>query len=136
MKCPACNSRNTRVLETRERSSGIVARRHLCNDCGKRHTTFELPADAVSNLRWNISDWERRSAARAKSRIAADHQIQTLCEARSKGVTCADLAIAHGISVHMAYYFTRPANMKRFGFEKTEKRPTSKVASPWAGLLQ
>lgn len=136
MKCPACLSQSTRVLETREKQSGIIARRHECKECGHRFTTLELPANAVSNLRWDITRWEKRSAQQEKSRIAADHQIKTLCKARSEGVTCADLAIQHGISVHMVYYFTRPANMKRFGCVKTEKRPTSKIASPWAGLMR
>lgn len=43
MRCPFCNSRNTRVLDTRRSIEDVrTRRRHECNDCGERFSTVEL----------------------------------------------------------------------------------------------
>ena len=43
MKCPACNSQDSRVLDSRPVSDGSsIKRRRECPVCGKRFTTYEV----------------------------------------------------------------------------------------------
>ena len=135
MRCPSCLHEETRVLSTRTRDSGIVARRHSCQDCGHRFTTYELPPEAVTNMRYDITRWEKRRAELEQTRVPIERMIKKMCEARSKGETCNDISARFGQSVHMTYYYTRPKMMTKYGFAKTPKRPTSKIASPWSGLM-
>ncbi len=42
MKCPYCSSDNTRVIDSRPaEDNNAIRRRRLCDDCGKRFTTYE-----------------------------------------------------------------------------------------------
>lgn len=41
MKCPFCDSENTRVVDTRHDSQGNVRRRRECSDCTQRFSTVE-----------------------------------------------------------------------------------------------
>ena len=42
MKCPFCSSDNTRVIDSRPADDNAsIRRRRLCDDCGKRFTTYE-----------------------------------------------------------------------------------------------
>ena len=42
MKCPYCSSDNTRVIDSRPADDNYSIRwRRLCDDCGKRFTTYE-----------------------------------------------------------------------------------------------
>ncbi len=42
MKCPFCSSENTRVIDSRPADdNSSIRRRRLCDDCGKRFTTYE-----------------------------------------------------------------------------------------------
>ena len=42
MKCPFCSSENTRVIDSRPADDNTsIRRRRLCDDCGKRFTTYE-----------------------------------------------------------------------------------------------
>ena len=42
MKCPYCSSDNTRVIDSRPADdNSSIRRRRLCDDCGKRFTTYE-----------------------------------------------------------------------------------------------
>lgn len=42
MKCPFCNNENTRVIDSRPAEDNhSIRRRRLCDECGKRHTTYE-----------------------------------------------------------------------------------------------
>ena len=42
MKCPFCSSANTRVIDSRPADdNNSIRRRRLCDDCGKRFTTYE-----------------------------------------------------------------------------------------------
>lgn len=42
MKCPFCNQDNTRVVDSRPADDGgSIRRRRLCDECGKRFTTYE-----------------------------------------------------------------------------------------------
>ena len=43
MKCPFCSSENTRVIDSRPADdNNSIRRRRLCDDCGKRFTTYEM----------------------------------------------------------------------------------------------
>ena len=42
MKCPYCSSENTRVIDSRPAAdNSSIRRRRLCDECGKRFTTYE-----------------------------------------------------------------------------------------------
>lgn len=42
MKCPFCSSDNTRVIDSRPADdNSSIRRRRLCDECGKRFTTYE-----------------------------------------------------------------------------------------------
>ena len=42
MKCPFCGHENTRVIDSRPADdNNSIRRRRLCDDCGKRFTTYE-----------------------------------------------------------------------------------------------
>ena len=42
MKCPFCSSENTRVIDSRPADdNNSIRRRRVCDDCGKRFTTYE-----------------------------------------------------------------------------------------------
>ena len=42
MKCPFCGSENTKVIDSRPADDNTsIRRRRLCDDCGKRFTTYE-----------------------------------------------------------------------------------------------
>ena len=42
MKCPYCDSEDTRVIDSRPADDNCsIRRRRLCDDCGKRFTTYE-----------------------------------------------------------------------------------------------
>lgn len=42
MKCPFCNQDNTRVVDSRPvEDNYTIRRRRLCDECGKRFTTYE-----------------------------------------------------------------------------------------------
>ena len=42
MKCPFCSSEDTRVIDSRPADdNNSIRRRRLCDDCGKRFTTYE-----------------------------------------------------------------------------------------------
>ena len=42
MKCPYCSSDNTRVIDSRPaEDNNSIRRRRLCDECGKRFTTYE-----------------------------------------------------------------------------------------------
>lgn len=42
MKCPYCNHENTRVIDSRPaEDNNSIRRRRVCDECGKRFTTYE-----------------------------------------------------------------------------------------------
>ena len=42
MKCPFCNNENTRVIDSRPaEDNASIRRRRMCDECGKRFTTYE-----------------------------------------------------------------------------------------------
>ena len=42
MRCPFCNQDNTRVVDSRPvEDSNAIRRRRMCDECGKRFTTYE-----------------------------------------------------------------------------------------------
>jgi transcriptional repressor NrdR len=47
MKCPACDSNDTQVIDTIREQSGGIRRRRSCKKCGKRFTTLERIIETV-----------------------------------------------------------------------------------------
>lgn len=41
MRCPYCNSEESKTLETRDSPENTTRRRKECTSCGKRYTTYE-----------------------------------------------------------------------------------------------
>ena len=42
MRCPFCNQDNTRVVDSRPvEETNSIRRRRMCDECGKRFTTYE-----------------------------------------------------------------------------------------------
>ena len=42
MRCPFCNHENTKVIDSRPTEEGnAIRRRRMCEECGKRFTTYE-----------------------------------------------------------------------------------------------
>lgn len=41
MRCPQCESENTRVIDTTHDSHGGIRRRRVCEDCSHRFSTYE-----------------------------------------------------------------------------------------------
>lgn len=54
MKCPFCNNDDTRVIDSRSQDdNSTIRRRRLCDNCGKRFTTYEridtIPMTVIKN---------------------------------------------------------------------------------------
>ena len=66
-----CNHSRTRILETRPFTSSVWAkrRRHECEECGYRFTTYEtkIPPDVTVNLQQELHElWMEFSALQEK----------------------------------------------------------------------
>jgi transcriptional repressor NrdR len=75
VKCPYCNSVNSKVVDSREVNSG-VRRRRQCLDCGSRFTTYEkvLPASLF------VVKKDQRREEFSKDKLLAG--IRKACEKR------------------------------------------------------
>lgn len=54
MKCPFCNNDDTKVIDSRSQDdNATIRRRRLCDNCGKRFTTYEridtIPMTVIKN---------------------------------------------------------------------------------------
>ena len=48
MKCPYCNSEDTKVIDSRPTEDGhAIRRRRGCEKCGKRFTTYEKVEESI-----------------------------------------------------------------------------------------
>lgn len=55
MKCPYCDSLNTFVVDTRMNVDGTIKRRrHQCNECSERFTTYETYTAELPELKHKI----------------------------------------------------------------------------------
>jgi len=43
MRCPFCESENTKVIDTTHDAKGGIRRRRVCKDCQQRFSTYERP---------------------------------------------------------------------------------------------
>lgn len=64
MNCPECGSRAT-IIDTRQRSTHVT-RRHFCDTCQERFTTFEFVVDTVGP-KPNRRNSEQMAVIREKS---------------------------------------------------------------------
>src|SRR6266511_2492939 len=77
MRCPACGSRETRVLDKRDsEEAASTRRRRECHACGGRFTTYERPE--LGRLMLIKKDGRRQEFDRAKLRAS----IQKACTKR------------------------------------------------------
>lgn len=47
-ECPVCGCTETKVVDSRVRDNGYIARRRECMNCGRRWSTFEVPGTELS----------------------------------------------------------------------------------------
>jgi transcriptional repressor NrdR len=59
MRCPFCNSENSKTLETRDSSENTTRRRRECISCGKRYTTYEYLETVELMVRKKDGELER-----------------------------------------------------------------------------
>lgn len=61
MNCPGCSSPDSRVIDSRAHPAG-TRRRRVCEGCGARFTTREVPVDLRGE--WEAGRAERKQAER------------------------------------------------------------------------
>src|SRR3954454_8670242 len=90
MRCPACQSTSTRVVDSRLTEPGdAIRRRRECEGCGGRFTTYEraeAPAVTVVKRDGKREAFDRQKLLRGLSRAAnkrpiADTQLHSLAGA-------------------------------------------------------
>src|SRR4030042_848147 len=59
MRCPYCNSENSKTLETRDSPENTTRRRKECIGCGKRFTTYEYVETVELMVRKKDGELER-----------------------------------------------------------------------------
>lgn len=50
IRCPYCNSDDCGVVDSRPARMGSIRRRRRCNQCGGRHTTFEISQEVFGSV--------------------------------------------------------------------------------------
>jgi transcriptional regulator NrdR family protein len=58
LTCPACGGDLTKTTDSRPRTLegiAVIGRRRVCEKCGERHTTYEMPADQFVAMRKAIA---------------------------------------------------------------------------------
>lgn len=82
MRCPNCNSEDTRVVDTRTAQDFSVRRRRQCNICGHRFTTFErleeVPIYVVKNIRVELDLIEKTLRGLKTASTKRNISIETL----------------------------------------------------------
>ena len=87
MRCPYCNSTDSRVLDSRpDIEDAIIRRRRICNQCGARFTTVERVQMRDLMVRKNsgkLEPFDREKLARSirlacRNRDVGDEQIEKL----------------------------------------------------------
>jgi len=87
MRCPYCNSTDSRVLDSRpDIEDAIIRRRRVCNQCGARFTTVERVQMRDLMVRKNsgkLEPFDREKLARSiklacRNRDVGDEQIEKL----------------------------------------------------------
>lgn len=76
MRCPVCDSRNTRVLDSRESKDGGIRRRRSCIECGHRFSTKERIEETLPSV------MKRDGSRQAFDRKKLARGIQLACRKR------------------------------------------------------
>lgn len=80
MKCPYCSSENTRVIDSRPADdNNSIRRRRLCDDCGKRFTTYEKVETIPLIIIKKITIVSSTTGQKSKRRIACMSQAANFC---------------------------------------------------------
>ncbi len=77
MRCPYCNSEDSKTLETRVSPENTTRRRRECNSCGKRFTTYEY----VETVELMVRKKDGRLQRFDVNKITRG--LQTACEKRN-----------------------------------------------------
>jgi transcriptional repressor NrdR len=75
MRCPYCDTEDTRVVDSRPAEDGrAIRRRRECSECGQRFTTFERSAVVVSVLKRDETSqpYDREKVRRGLESALAD----------------------------------------------------------------
>lgn len=112
MKC-RCGRETTRVLESRSVHDGEVRRRVRECPVGHKMTTYEIDAVAYKSARHDI-ERARRGRAHVEKIMQNRDRAAVMMAERLAGASCQELADKHGMSVHMARYYTRLPRTKLY----------------------
>ena len=97
MLCPECGHPGSSVSETRARGC-YVSRRRICDRCGHRHTTTEVPAGFMQYLRRPFAAVHAILLRGVRLRAAVWRRQQEIAEAVRAGGR--PVAIARRFGVH------------------------------------
>ena len=115
MKCPKCDSEDTRVLESRVSHEGrSVRRRRLCTSCNHRFTTFEKEEE----LTFQIKKKDNRFEEFSREKITKS--ISTACLKRQIPIDQIETLIA-GIETQLRSDGERVVQSKKIGDLVMEK---------------
>lgn len=89
MRCPVCDSRNTRVLDSRESKDAGIRRRRSCSDCGHRFSTKERIEETLPSVLkrdGTRQTFDRKKLIRGlqlacRKRPVSDDQIERIVQA-------------------------------------------------------
>ncbi len=89
MRCPVCDSRNTRVLDSRESKDGGIRRRRSCSECGHRFSTKERIEEALPSVMkrdGTRQSFDRKKLSRGiqlacRKRPVSDEEIERVVQA-------------------------------------------------------
>jgi transcriptional repressor NrdR len=107
MKCPFCNSSNSRVIDTRDAEGGIRRRRE-CEECGRRFTTYER----VAPLRLIVIKQDGSREPFDRDKIV--HGIQIACAKRPVD-TAAIEELVSGIESELYHRGSREVTSREIG---------------------
>ena len=95
MRCPFCNFENTKVIDSRPaEETNSIRRRRVCEDCGKRFTTYEK----IETLPVMIVKKDRTREAYDRSKIEkgimlACHKRPISSEQMTEAIDCVENSI-------------------------------------------
>ena len=97
MKCPTCQTNDTRITETRSKEPGIVQRGHLCGN-GHRFKTFQLYETAVraigmAHIKAVTQTTVRGAAGRARAFTLRRNVTRLLAAGKTPSAIASELGV-------------------------------------------
>ena len=79
MRCPFCNHENTRVVDSRPVDDNTaIRRRRMCDDCGKRFTSYEKVETIPVIVIKKDQNREQYDRAKLEGEVIAEDAVQTV----------------------------------------------------------